>query len=333
MLNLRLAVLVGLLPLGATAQSVISTHSGTVHYFEGDVSINGQPLVAKHARFDEVREQEVLRTGRGRAELLLAPGVFLRVGENSAVRMLDNRLASTRIELVSGTVIVESDAKDASMKDTPLTLIYGDHEVRMVKQALFEMSADPAEIRVYKGEAELATGEGEVRVKDAHKTALDAVSVEKFDAKNADDLYLWARDRSESISAANMASARNISSAWSSPTGYARWDGGWYYNSYLGMFSYVPASGMSMSPFGFGMYSPMAIYAAYSPVYSFAPGLAPHASVTPAAPGSLASPVRASLSAGGAPQLGSPIRSGAGGPSFSGGRTGGPVGVGRARGR
>ncbi len=48
----------------------------------------------------------MLRTGQGRAEVLLTPGVFLRVGENSAIRMLDNRLLSTRVEIVSGNAIV-----------------------------------------------------------------------------------------------------------------------------------------------------------------------------------------------------------------------------------
>src|ERR1019366_10687053 len=67
-----------------SAQSITSARSGTVHYFEGDVSIEGQPLQPKPARFPEVKEKEVLRTGQGRAELLLTPGVFLRVGENSA---------------------------------------------------------------------------------------------------------------------------------------------------------------------------------------------------------------------------------------------------------
>jgi len=335
MLNTRLVSLLGLFSLAAgaaSAQSVISAHAGTVHYFDGDVSINGEPLVQKHARFDEVREQEVLRTGRGRAEVLLSPGVFLRVGENSAIRMLDNRLAATRVELVSGTVIVESDARDASMKDTPVTLIHGDSQVRMAKQALFEMSTDPAEVRVFKGSAEVSGEKNHAEIKEGHKTPLqDDLQAAKFDTKTADDLYLWARDRSESISAANMASARGISSSWSDRASY-QWNGGWYYNPYLSMFTYVPAAGIMTSPFGFGFYSPMTIYQAYSPVYSFAAGAAPRSSA------SLASPVRMATSTAGPVQLGSPMRSGAvatsrmGGGGFAGaGRVGG--GLGGARGR
>ena len=51
----------------------------------------------------------MLSTGQGRAEILLTPGVFLRVGENTSIKMLDNRLLSTRVEFLSGSAIVESD--------------------------------------------------------------------------------------------------------------------------------------------------------------------------------------------------------------------------------
>src|ERR1700722_1818905 len=91
------------------AQSVTSARSGTLHYFEGQVSIDGTSLMEKPSKFPQIREQSVLRTGKGRAEILLTPGVFLRVGEDSALRMLDTRLISTRVDILSGSAVVESD--------------------------------------------------------------------------------------------------------------------------------------------------------------------------------------------------------------------------------
>ena len=144
-----------------SAQSVTSAHSGTLHYFEGDVSIDGTPR--------SVEGRQVLGnqgTGRaahrqGRAEVLLTPGVFLRVGENSAIKMLDNRLVSTRVEILSGNVIVESDDPQMSIKDSPGSLLYKEYEIRMVKHGLVEISSDPAQMKVYKGEAcGMATGSG-----------------------------------------------------------------------------------------------------------------------------------------------------------------------------
>ena len=149
-------VLIAMAASLCSAQNITSARSGTVHYFEGDVSIEGEPLVASPSRFSEVKEQEVLRTGKGRAEILLTPGVFLRVGENSAVRMLDNRLVSTRVEILSGSAMAESVDPQMSLKDSPVTLVYGDYQVRMLKHGLLEIGSDPSEMKVYKGEAEVS---------------------------------------------------------------------------------------------------------------------------------------------------------------------------------
>ena len=101
-----------------SAQNIAPAHSGTVHYFEGDVTVDGVKLVSQVARFSEMKEQSVLHTGLGRAEILLTPGVLLRVGENSTVKMLDNRLVSTRVEFVSGSAMVEAmDDSGSTVKD------------------------------------------------------------------------------------------------------------------------------------------------------------------------------------------------------------------------
>jgi hypothetical protein len=292
-----------------SAQSITSAHSGTVHYFDGDVSIEGVPLQAKAGRFAEVKEREVLRTGQGRAEVLLTPGVFLRVGENSSIQMIDNRLASTRVEVVSGNVMVESDDPQMSLKDSPVTVVYGSYQVRMVKHGLVEISSDPSQMKVFKGEAEVTTASSRVIVKDGQLIPFAAGLVtEKFDTKTADDLYLWTRDRSQSLSAANMSSARSLNASSGS------WNGGWYFNPYMDMFTFVPANGMLASPFGFGFFSPGLIYDYYYPQYYSYGGNAFGQPVTSAG---LNSPIR--IGTGGAvsgrmSQLGSPVRGGSAAP-------------------
>src|SRR6202051_1965578 len=84
---------------GAWAQSVISAHSGVIHYVEGDVSIDGTAIQPKFAEFPEVKPGQLLATGEGRVEVLLTPGVFLRLTDNSSVRMISNALPDTRLEV------------------------------------------------------------------------------------------------------------------------------------------------------------------------------------------------------------------------------------------
>ncbi|HWF08907.1 MAG TPA: hypothetical protein VG297_10610 [Bryobacteraceae bacterium] len=256
-----------------SAQSVMPAHSGTLHYFEGDVSIDGATVQPQKARFQEIKEQGLLRTGLGRAEILLTPGVFLRVGENSAVKLLDNRLVSTRVEVLSGTVIIESDDPQMSVKDSPVTLIYKDYDIQMIKHGVVEISSDPAQVKVYKGEALVSTADNRVNVKEGHLVPFGAALLaEKFDEKTGDDLLLWTRDRSQSLSAASMSSARSIYSGGSgylgnSPYGLGGglWTNGWYYNSFLGMYTFVPAGGAFFNPWGFGFFSPGSVYDYYVP--------------------------------------------------------------------
>src|SRR5262249_47029953 len=135
------------------------------------------------------------------------------------IRMLDNRLANTRVEILEGNVIVESDDPQMSVKDSPVSLLFKDYEIRMVKHGLIEISSDPAQMKVFKGEAQVdviaeagnAAANNHLVVKDGHLLVFSAaLTAEKFNDRVGDDLYLWARDRSQYLSAANMSSARSL---------------------------------------------------------------------------------------------------------------------------
>jgi hypothetical protein len=207
-------------PAGAAAlcsgQTITSAHSGTVYYFEGNVSIDSTPIQSKVGMFSDLKERSVLRTARGRAEVLLTPGVFLRVGENSAIKMLDNRLVSTRVEILSGTVIVESDDPQMSLRDSPVALLYKDFEVQLVKYGLVEISSNPAQIKVYRGEAVVdiasaSTASKRARVRKGQLLPFSEMLLsQKFNDKIGDALYLWARGRAQSLSAANTSLDRSV---------------------------------------------------------------------------------------------------------------------------
>ena len=262
------------------AQNIAPSHSGTVDYFQGDVSIDGLQLISKTARFSTLKEQSVLKTGEGRAELLLTPGVILRVGENSSVRMLDSDLMHTRVQLVSGTAMVEAMESGTDVKDPPVTIIYNNFQSQPVKYGVYEISAEPAQLRVFEGEARVSAGNSDqwTKVKDGHRVALTSeMATAKFDDKIADDLYLWSRDRSGYLAAANLSSARALAASDRGFGGYGSlgwnatmWNGfsgGWYYNSFLDMYSYMPFGASVYTPFGYGIYNPVTIGYVYMPTY------------------------------------------------------------------
>jgi len=243
------------------AQSVISAHSGLVHYIEGEVFLAEKPVEPKFGKFPEIEEGAVLRTGRGRAEVLLTPGVFLRIGEDSAIKMLSSRLIDTRIELVRGSILIECVEL---LEDNNITVVASDHTIEVAKRGLFRLDAQPAVLKVYDGEArvgrsaEIAT----VKVKDGRELALSDSAAEpvKFDEEDGDALYRWAQRRAGYLAMANVSAANSVrrsSSDWRSS--------GWLWNPYFGMLTYVPYRNSFYSPFGYQFWSPRQVFQVYEP--------------------------------------------------------------------
>jgi len=85
----------------------IPAHPGMLNYMEGQASINGEPVNSRSVGSMDVERGQVLQTGQGKAEILLTPGVFLRLGDNSALRMVSPALTNTSVELLHGEALVE----------------------------------------------------------------------------------------------------------------------------------------------------------------------------------------------------------------------------------
>src|SRR5580658_9202156 len=147
------ALAVGFLAvLPVTAQPVISAKSGLLSYVEGNVLLNDQPVEFSTTRFADVKENSIVSTADGRAEVLLTPGVTLRMGENSSLRMVSNRLVDTRVELMTGSAVVEADM---IAKDTNVTVVVGQGNTALPKAGLYRFNTAPAQIKVFKGAADV----------------------------------------------------------------------------------------------------------------------------------------------------------------------------------
>lgn len=266
--------------IAALAQSaVISARSGLIHYVEGQVYVGDQQVESKFGNFPEVKENQTLRTEEGRAEVLLTPGVFLRLGENSSFRMITNRLIDTRLEFLSGSAIVE--AEDI-LKDNSTTVVYGDTTAHIVKKGLYRFDSSPAELRIYEGAADVASGDKTVEVKDGHLIALDTLAVSRFDKTTTDALNRWSERRAEYVSMANVSAANSLRTSmfngdYSLYSGGSLFSSGWYFNPFFGMYTFVPGmngmgmNGMWMSPYGYRFWSPFDVYMAYMPGYYYSP--------------------------------------------------------------
>ena len=77
-------------------QSAHAARPGAINYVEGDAAIDNQPLNPDVVGSVELQKGQVLTTQAGKVEILLTPGVFLRVADNSTVKMVSPDLANRR---------------------------------------------------------------------------------------------------------------------------------------------------------------------------------------------------------------------------------------------
>lgn len=329
-----LACLIGaVLPASAQVGSVAPVtpaKSGMVSYIQGavynDDALIPDPIVAQ---FPYIKEGGSLRTAEGRAEVVMNPGVMVRVGENSALRMITNRFIDTRVELMQGAATVQLVEAE---KDNSFTLVCKDATVAISKAGFYHFYAQPAAVKVFSGEARVQMGEQTIEVSAGKMLQFDGgnATVQKFDKESTDSLDNWSGRRGELVSAANASAARNCTNGGYTnvgPYGFAQGvagngyvsntpcQGNWNWNPYYSMWTYIPFMNRYCDPFwGYCFYNPMGAWNYY---YQPRPVI-----VNPGG-GPATTTARGTTTTGGVPSASAPLgansRTASTAPSFGGG--------------
>lgn len=235
---------------------------GTLNYVEGQASIENQNLDPKDVGTADLQDGQVLETGNGKAEILLTPGVYLRLGDNSSVKMISNSLTNTEVRVHSGEVMVEVDEL---YHENNLRISQPGADTRLVKTGLYDFDASNGGVRVFDGKAVVTADDHNVEVKKNHQLELNnakfkATSFDKDQVTKSDDLYRWSSLRSQYLSDANVNAAQMYyANGWYGP---GWWGPGWYWDPWFSGFTFLPASGYFYNPFGWGFYSPLMVWRA-----------------------------------------------------------------------
>jgi hypothetical protein len=248
----------------AGAQTSNIGRPGMINYTEGQVLLDGNSIGSSSIGRAEAAPGEVLQTRQGRAEMLLTPGVFLRLGQNSAVKMIDPSILNTQVELQQGKAMIEVDQ---IADENHLNVLTNGLEARLEKKGIYEFHANPGLLAVYDGKAVVSADDRSIDIKKGRELPLEAglaAKPKKFDRDQTDELYAWSKLRSSYVAEANASSAQTI--VVNSPGWYA--GTGWYWNPWFDSWAFVPGAGYIYSPFGFGFYSP-AYWYAYAPIYPY----------------------------------------------------------------
>lgn len=299
----------------AIAQNAISAKAGLVQVADGEVFVNDKLIQNKIAEFTDLKNTDVLRTVEGRTEVLLTPGAFLRMGDNSSLRMVSTRLSDVRLEMLQGEAMVEITEM---IGDNAITVTLGNANFALTKGGIYRFDTDPARLRVYKGEANAVLGDKNERVKEGRQLAFNGTTWTQsgFDTKDSDALYRWSQRRAENIAVANVSAARQSGNSYDSYSypgygaagyggygysgfgyggfgygysglgGYGGYGGNWMFNPYFGMYTFLPFYGTAWSPFGYAFYTPITVV----PVYANAPIQQPVKPGVPGKPGKVITP-------------------------------------------
>ena len=248
-------------------QYVVSAKAGGINYVSGDVTVKRRAIGAVETVTTQsnLESGDALSTGAsGRVEVLLIPGSYLRVAENTEFELSDASLETLRIRLIRGSAIIEATNNDDASSLLAVNTLQS--TVTIDRRGLYRIDALPngtTQIFVHKGRALVRNPAGEItKVEEGKYLSVGSTdaAMSKFDKKiDRDYLDSWSRERSETLVAANRRlSDRSLASAYSTYRGgfgNSRWGFGsssglWLYDPFFRGRTFLPLySGLS-SPYG-----------------------------------------------------------------------------------
>jgi hypothetical protein len=234
---------------------------GSVNYVEGQASTEGQSLGPEAIGKTELRRGQSLETQAGKAELLLTPGIFFRLGDNSSATMISPTLTDTELRLDKGEATMEIAELHPQNN---IVIEEGGAKIRLTDTGLYGFDADHYIVRVYQGEADVEVNGQTIKVENERQLAFNAgapMKPEKFDKEQAqDDLYRWSSLRSSYLAEANVDRAQDDQAT----NGYGA---GWDWDPNYDAYTFIPGDGIFYSPFGWGFYSPFDV--GFAPIFLF----------------------------------------------------------------
>jgi len=260
--HLPAKVLTGMCTLALSAFSqtyTVSAKPGALNFIQGAVSLNGDPVWRANLKTTFLNASDVLSVEDGKAEVLLTPGVFLRLGDHSQVRMIKPSLVETQLEVVSGESMIEVDD---FVPGSSIAVMDHGSVTTLTKAGLFRFTEHS--IAALDGKADVAFGNRKLTLNKNREVQIDdTLKAGKVDLNQPDELYAWSNTRAQYNAAATYAgstAAYNSGgygfSSYSSP--------GWYWASGFNSYMWLPGNGAFYSPFGWGFYGPGLV--AYAPV-------------------------------------------------------------------
>jgi hypothetical protein len=213
-------------------QYVVSVKAGLVNDVQGTANV---------AMMQTVNVGRPIRTGNdGYVEILLRPGSFLRLGEDSEATLDDADLANVKVTIKHGPALVE--AAEIS-KDHPITITTGNLTTKIRNTGIYRFENGVATVlqgKLQTGDSNLTYEKGwQVFYQDNYRARKTGKLLET-------SLDAYSQSRSGVIAEANLSMVSSL--GYGGTAGYSDFDI-WLFSPYLRLYTYIPRSDYR-SPYG-----------------------------------------------------------------------------------
>jgi len=215
-------------------QYVISVKAGLVNHVQGTANV---------ASMETARAGHPIRTGAdGYVEILLRPGTFLRLGENSEATIDDADFANVKLTVSKGPALIEVVEID---KDYPISVTTGNLTMKVNDSGIFKFENGAATVvqgKLQTGDSRLTYEKGwQIFFQDNYR----AKKVAKYQETRLD---IYSQTRSGTIANANLSIANSLRGT----NAIGDYDI-WLYSPYLRFYTFLPRSDYR-SPYGYRYY-------------------------------------------------------------------------------
>ncbi|MGI8469953.1 MAG: FecR family protein [Pyrinomonadaceae bacterium] len=237
---------------------VISAKAGAVNFISGNVAVaraDGSHRLLKKG--DSLEVADVVSTDAdGKAEILLNPGSFVRLAENSEFEFATTSLDDLQIKINRGSAIFEV----VTTKDFKVDVKTPKSGFSIIKSGIYRVDVaenGTAKIEVWKGKAQL-DNQTAVTLKGGQASELNEgqVAVVKFDRDDKDAFEIWSKSRAKELAKLNAdllnrqmnRALMSYSRGFVSNSGF----GLWVQDPFSRSFCFLPYSYRYNSPYGYG---------------------------------------------------------------------------------
>lgn len=236
----------------------ISAKAGGVNTVVGRVMVTRQgqePQLLSST--DDLAAKNLVMTGTtSNAEILLNPGSYLRLAENSEFQFDDISLDHLKLRLTKGNAIIE--ATGVADMDLGIKVVTPNATFTIIRSGIYRINVEQnaSELAVYKGRASYGANNADV-LKGGNSVRLsNGVAELAKVAKEKDAFELWSKQRAQLLAKANERLSRRTLNGYLSDRGWDSWFWGprrfglWTFNASFGCYTFLPFYYGWSSPYG-----------------------------------------------------------------------------------